>query len=268
MMPRSLAITLLLGFGLVLVQGEDADGIVIDFSHCGYRDSVVSLPNVEARLFVKHIEGDATATLQAAINQLAQAPSDEHGFRGALLLDNGAFEVEGQLKVAASGMVLRGSGETTIRATGTGRRTVIRVVGKDNAQFEELEREVTRDVAVGGFELPLDTTIGLQAGDLVRVTRPSAKEWIEAIGMDRFLVGWPSGTRDIQWERRITAISDKTITVDAPITTALETRFGGGRVQKLTQWPGRIHQVGIEGLRLESLPMNTHPEDENHAWVG
>lgn len=265
---RLLALSLLIGFGLTLGYAGDADGIAIDFSHCGYRSSEVPLPEVEARLFVRHSEGDVTAALQAAIDQLSTFPLDEQGFRGALLLDNGSFEIGGQLKVAASGIVLRGSGNTTIRATGTDRRPVIRVMGKDDAQFEKLGRQVTGDVAVGSVEIPLDSTTGLLVGGLVRVTRPSTKEWIEAIGMDRFLVGWRPGSRNIQWERRITAIADNTITVDAPITTALETRFGGGRVQKLTQWPGRHQQIGIEGLTLESIPTSTHPKDEDHAWVG
>ena len=265
---RLLGLSLLLGFGLTLGYAGDADGIAIDFSHCGYRSSEVPLPEVEARLFVRHSEGDVTAALQAAIDQLSTFSLDEQGFRGALLLDNGSFEIGGQLKIAVSGIVIRGSGNTTIGATGTDRRPVIRVMGKDDAQFEELEHQVAEDVAVGSAEIPLDSTNGLLVGDLVRVTRPSTTEWIEAIGMDRFLVGWRPGSRNIQWERRITAIADNTITVDAPITTALETRFGGGRIQKLTQWPGRLRQVGIEGLTLESIPTSTHPKDEDHAWVG
>ena len=269
MKRRALALSLFVAFSLATALADDEiDSVSIDFSHCGYRASSERLTNIEARLFVNHIQGDATALVQAAIDHLATLPQDDQGFRGALLLDDGDFEIAGQLKITASGMVLRGSGETTLRATGPDRRAVIRVLGKSDAQLEETERQVTNEVPVGGVEIALTSASGLQKGDVVFVTRPSTKEWIGAIGMDRFLVGWRPGSRDLQWERRILGITHKVITVDAPITTALEKRYGGGRVQKLAQWPGRIENVGIENLTLISAVAGKNPKDEDHAWTG
>ena len=268
MKRRSLGLALFVAFGFATAWADDIGSIAIDFSHCGYSASSERLPNVEARLFVNHVQGDATALLQAAIDHLATLPQDDQGFRGALLLDNGDFEIAGQLKIRASGIVLRGSGETTLRAMGPDRRAVIRVFGKSDAQLEETERQVASEVSVGGVDIALEFVSGLQSGDTVFVTRPSTKEWIEAIGMDRFLVGWRPGSRDLQWERRILAITGKVITVDAPITSALEQRYGGGVVQKLVQWPGRIENVGIENLTLLSAVASKNTKDEDHAWTG
>jgi hypothetical protein len=53
--------------------------------------------------------------------------------------------------------------------------------------------------------------------------------------------------------------------VDAPLTTAIETNFGGGTVG-VYSWPGRISNVGVENLRLESAFDAANPKDENHSW--
>jgi Family of unknown function (DUF6298)/Sodium:solute symporter family len=56
------------------------------------------------------------------------------------------------------------------------------------------------------------------------------------------------------------------VTVDAPITTALEQNFGGGRIERYS-WPGRLENVGIENLRCESVFDAANPKDENHSWM-
>ena len=80
---------------------------------------------------------------------------------------------------------------------------------------------------------------------------------------------WKPGSRDIQWERTITAIdaSNHTIQVDAPITTAIESRLGGGKIEIFT-WPGRLHNVGVENCELISELSTENPKDEDHAWFG
>ena len=46
-------------------------------------------------------------------------------------------------------------------------------------------------------------------------------------------------------------MQDNTVTVDAPITCAIEKRWGGGEIVKYED-PGRIERVGIENLRAIS----------------
>lgn len=120
---------------------------------------------------------------------------------------------------------------------------------------------------------------GLHVGDEVRIVRPSTAEWIASIGMHQFpgraggdfRFSWLPGKMDIAWRRRIIAIGNGEVTIDAPLTTALESKagsasFGGGTVSTFT-WPGRISQVGIEGLRCESDFDPANPHDEQHAWI-
>jgi len=55
------------------------------------------------------------------------------------------------------------------------------------------------------------------------------------------------------------------VTLDAPLTTALDGRYGGGSVYRC-EFPGRIRQVGVENLRLVSVQEASRPLDEDHAW--
>jgi len=87
---------------------------------------------------------------------------------------------------------------------------------------------------------------------------------------------WQPGNYDMHFERRITAIDGRTITVDAPLMHALDKRFGGGVIYQY-ETPGRIENVGVEDLRLisefgkasEEHPYG-HPKQrtssELHAW--
>ena len=56
------------------------------------------------------------------------------------------------------------------------------------------------------------------------------------------------------------------ITVDAPITTALERRYGGGTVARVTTGMP-MARAGIENLTLESEFDAANPRDEEHSWI-
>ncbi len=245
----------------------------IDFSTCGYRYSNVPIPDVPARVVVSPGEGDDDERIQAAIDHVAGLEPDTDGFRGTVLLAPGVFEVRGSLVIRDSGVVLRGSGirKTTVRAVGQDRRALIRIAGRpDLVVHPEHRRRVLGDVvAAGATAFAIDDSSGLEIGDSILVTRPSTKNWIDALGMDRFGIAWKPGTRDLRWERSVTGIDRRLnrIEIDAPITTALESRFGGGRVETFT-WAGRIQNVGVENLELVSEPLTESIRDEDHAWFG
>jgi hypothetical protein len=256
-----------------LVYERDANGDAIpDFSHCGYEMADVEIPAVRASIVVRPADGDDGRRIQDAIDSLAKLPVGPGGFRGAILLAPGQFEVGGQLVINHSGIVLRGSGAgeggTTIKATGIDRRPLLRIEGRnDRATKGQKYRVVDQRVSVGEDKLQLDTVKRLAVGDRVIVTRPSTREWIKALGADAFGVGWRSGTRDIRWDRRVTSIDGHTITLNAPITTAIEASLGGAVVEPY-DWSGRISHVGIEDVTLESSFDHDQPEDEEHAWFG
>ncbi len=258
--------------GTALEYVADAAGNRLpDFSHAGFGGGGVGLPDAPGRATVVSAEGDAGARIQAALDFVAALPLDSNGLRGAVVLGAGRYEISGQLRITASGVVLRGAGaDTVLVATGTGRRALIAIRGKsDRVVGTPAHIIADKFVPVGSTALRLQTVEGLRVGDAVSVSRPATKEWIHALGMDvapgRQQFTWKPAAMTITWDRTITAIDGDRITLDAPLTTALDAKFGGGTVASTT-WPGRITNVGIENLRCESTFDTSNPLDEQHAW--
>src|SRR2546423_812276 len=86
---------------LMACTGTDAElpqGIP-DFSHCGYMGGGVPIPDAPVRVVVPRAEGDNTARIQAAIDDLAALSPDDRGIRGAVLLQKGRYDVNGGLGV-------------------------------------------------------------------------------------------------------------------------------------------------------------------------
>ena len=205
---------------------------------------------------------------------------DAKGFRGAVLLRPGEYEIDSELRIATSGVVLRGSGNgergTTLVATGTGRRSLIVVSGRGERHEADGSRRKVSDpyVPVGARQFELEHVGGLHIGDRIAIVRPSTKEWIAQIQMDAFVgwrpesrLNWPAGSRDLLWDRRVTAIDGNRITIDAPITTALDAAIGGGVVFRY-DFEGRIDHVGVEHLRLVSRvePARVPPTRITPGW--
>ena len=89
---------------------KDAKGnSILDFSYCGYKSSEQDIPNVNNAIFVPKQDGDASDIIQRAINYVSGLKPDAKGFRGAVLLDKGTFNLEKNLWIQVSGVVLRGS---------------------------------------------------------------------------------------------------------------------------------------------------------------
>lgn len=278
------------GFGVIafaVASSMAADvEVEIDFSTCGYRHSAVPIPLVPVRAVVEADDReDDQPAIQAALDHVASLEPDANGFRGAVLLKGRQFILRRGLTLTASGVVLRGSdkGKTTVEGTDLSREPIVRVLGKSDLvpDDEDAYTVSNESVPAGARRLTLDSVEGLELGQRVLVHRPSTKEWIESIGMDREGIAWKPGTRDLVWERTLVSIEGNRIELDAPITMALEERFGGGVVVPFS-WPGRIADVGIENLTLlsgssggadggpllESRPWHgITMENVEHAWV-
>ncbi|MCW0481799.1 DUF6298 domain-containing protein [Gaoshiqia sediminis] len=246
-----------------------------DFSYAGYQAGEKAIPDVRVKVVVPMREGDATAAIQSAINYVAGLPIDADGFRGAILLDRGTHSVFGSLTIPASGIVLRGYGQgengTVLLGAGTDRETLVQVLGADNRR-EEKPLEITDAyVPVGAFSFSVEDGHTLKAGDQVTVWRPATNNWIEMLGMKEFggetgWLGWREGDQDIRWDRTVVSVEGTRVTIDAPITTALDQQMGGGKLVRY-ELPGRISQVGIENLTLRSAYDPENPKDENHRWM-
>ena len=262
-----------------LKYDSDAQGNrVPDFSSCGYAGANRAIPDAPARVTVAPGKGDSTARIQAAIDYVAGLPLDSNGLRGAVLLLKGRHEVSGSLRLNASGVVLRGQGMdskgTVLVATGLDRRTLIRIAGRNDRAVASGKSWAIKDeyVPVGATTLRVDHSGGLKPGDTVSVIRPCTQAWIERLGTTQFAgsegdwrLTWKPGSRDLVWDREVRSVEGEQITLDAPITTAIESAFGGGRVEAY-DWPGRLQNVGVENLRCESTFDAANPKDENHSW--
>ncbi|MFD1771981.1 DUF6298 domain-containing protein [Sphingobacterium suaedae] len=246
-----------------------------DFSYAGYEGGDKAIPEAPVRIIVPKGDGDATQRIQRAIDYVAQLPIDAHGLRGAVVLEAGTYHVGGSIHLHTSGVVLRGSGftknGTVIKGTGTTRETLIRILGKDNA--ERSGKQEIRDayVPVNSFSVDVSDASHFNVGDAVVITRPSTAKWIDVLGTGHFgggltSLGWKPGTRDVVWHRQVQRVEGNRLVFDAPLTMALDTVYGRSTVEKCT-WPGRIEQVGVENIALESVFDPGNLKDEDHRWM-
>ncbi len=245
-----------------------------DFSRCGYEQNVHGIPFVPAVYEVEPVSGDATALIQQAIDAVSARPIDASGFRGAVLLGKGTFEVSGTLVISANGVVLRGSGEeeTILQATGNSRRTLIEMKGQGDVVLKNQHTISSAFVEPGAVSFSLDDTEGLSIGDSVFIERPSTEEWIDALGMKDFKglflekrLNWVEGTRNVIWDRTITNLVGDVVYLDIPLTTEIDSSLGQATVRAYT-WETRIENVGVEHLRCISDFDSNNAKDEEHAW--
>ncbi|MFT3870721.1 MAG: DUF6298 domain-containing protein [Nibricoccus sp.] len=259
--------------GKLKYSADDEGSLVPDFSHAGYAGGGVALPIVPVKFILAPEVGDNTARIQAALDRLAGLPIDETGFRGAVLLKKGRYEIEGQLRIKASGVVLRGEGQgadgTVLVATGTDRRALILVRGKNDLVIRPSVAVDDKKVSVGSVEIHVKNQQNLKSGDTVLISRPATAEWIKALGMHispgRQQFAWKPQAMTIVWERTIVSVKAGAVTLEAPLTTALDEKYGGGTVS-LFSWPGRLTKIGVENVRCESTFDPANPLDEQHAW--
>ncbi len=288
---------------LVYEPNRDGDTI-LDFSNCGYKGGGVRLPDAPV---IKTLEpqnsNDDTERIQSAIDEVSKLPRDPNGLRGAVLLKIGVYRIGKSLKIAASGVVLRGEGngenDTVLIATGHSVRSLIAIGAPGNSSRQDISEEddtpadihlldnsdanhqpVTESrVPVGARSFHVRNPSGFKVGDTLHVSRVGNAEWIHEIAMDlikpingdRELVQWKPFT--LKFDRVITAIDGDRITVDAPIACAIESKWGGGDVSKYPD-TDRIEQCGVEKLysiseydksKTETLAGKEYPCDENHA---
>ena len=264
--------------GKISYDANDRGDRVPDFSTCGFAGGDRPIPNVQVVVVVPCRAGDSTARIQKAIDYASALRPDTNGLRGAVLLLAGRHEVSGGLVITNSGVVLRGEGigekGATLVASGLDRRTLIRIVGRNdwaNSSGAKWELQDAR-IPVGATSLRVANANGLVPGTPVRIVRPSTQTWIDQLGADEFGGGigggWKRGSRDIAWERIVKSVEGDLVNLDAPITTAIEKGPAGeARLAMVRgEWPGRIHQVGVENLSLESTFDASNASDENHSW--
>ena len=277
--------------GRLLYKRDNLGNRIPDFTACGYKAGKEGIPYVPTRVVVKPGDGDDRALIQAAIDRVAAMTPDADGFRGAVLLTAGEYQVSGPLLISTSGVVLRGVGESETEGTrlkSTDRSGVylsnetilLQIQGSGSATGTGTAQAITSPyVPSGSNSFEVASVSGFSVGSEVRVYRPCTTGWITAIGMDQLSENdngidnrWKEGMRDLYWHRTIQRIEGNRIFLDAPITTAIDQTYGGGTVQKYN-FTGQIEKCGVEDIRGLSSYDETKRDsagnyiDEAHAWT-
>lgn len=247
---------------------------MLDYSTCGYRNSSQPIPDVNTVVYVPWRAGDNSARIQRAVDYAASLPLGADGFRGAVLLGKGEFEISSPIRISASGIVLRGSGvdETVIKKNGFDRGAAIYIEGVFDPTVADTIAITDSYVPVNSARLTVSPTARLKAGDEVFILRPSTKEWIESMKCDIFgggisAISWKPSDIDMLWDRTVVSDDNGAVTLDAPVTMALDSKWSDVKFLPYS-WPGRISDVGIENLTIVSDYNKKYPKDEDHAWDG
>ncbi|MDB5271402.1 MAG: hypothetical protein JWP58_4442 [Hymenobacter sp.] len=267
----------------ISVQGRlqyvpDSRGNTVpDFSAVGYRSGDVAIPTVPVAVTLAPVAGDNRARIQAAIAQVSALPLNASGFRGAVLLTAGTYAVSGPLVVSASGVVLRGQGAgtagTKLVATLRQQHTLVAFTGAGRASAQSSTGKLITNayLPIGARTCTVASGHTFAVGDLVVLRRTPNQAWINLLGMDTLYaedstcVDWTPGSYTIDFKRKVTAVSGNTITLDAPVVDPIDPTYATGTLLKYT-WTGKIENVGIESLRLDSE--YSSPTDEQHGWDG
>jgi len=272
-----------------LVYVSDAEGNRIpDFSHAGYQGGGVPIPDIPVVKTISPIEGDNTTHIQNALFEMSFLPKDSDGFRGALLLTAGKYEIRGTINFGFDGVVLRGVGDgddptmnTILWATGNSpnQRTVLIAGGGAATKWREevpnTRTNITSDsVLVGDHVFEVEDTSKFSIGDNVIIYHPCTAEWLAAIdsggtfwylpsaepGVD---LPWEVGSQPIVFNRFITDIQGNSIIVDVPVFNHLIRRLSQSYIYKYAR-TGLRTQIGIEDLRIDIETAGG--ADEAHAW--
>ncbi len=263
--------------GRLVYATESGQNRIPDFSHAGYENGTGLVPSVPEATRVSPGDGDDTARIQAAIDSVGQRPIGPSGYRGAVVLAAGRYEIGGVVRVNREGVVLRGSGQggdpasaTLLLATGTSTTTrVVLGTGASSGWDDEVagtRTDVTTSfVAAGALSFEVSNAGPLAVGDTVVVVHPNTQAWYDAIdgGGVTSDPPWAPGTLpDHRYKRRIRSKSGNRLTLDAPIFHHLDRSLTQAYVFKL-QPDTAVARVGIENLRVDSEFVGS--EDEAHA---
>lgn len=251
--------------GFLIYRPTEIGDRIPNFSMVGYGGGGVSIPDATELVSADRIvsvapeRGGDYDRIQDAIDQVSSMPLNEYGLRGIVQLQAGDYQLEGNktLRIRASGVVLRGSGtgETILTATGTAQNTLLSVSGSCSSWTVPgtTHEVIDKYVPVGAACFQVDSAKNLNVGDRVVVHRRCNDAWITQIGMDRIpdagdTVQWQAGSYQFYMDRVIVGIDGNRVFLNAPITTSIDRRWGGGRIYAINE-TGWLRNVGIENLR-------------------
>lgn len=265
---------------------SDSDGNRIpDFSGAGYKGGGVDIPIIPVVKIIEAIQGDNTSHIQSAINEVAGFNPDGNGFRGAILLKAGTYQVNGTIRLNQSGIVLRGEGDgddpagnTIIFGKGNTphQRTILIAGGGSLTRWSEqapgTKTNITSSkIFTGQKSFSVENASLFNTGDNIIVYHPITDAWINAVqgGGTASDPSWVvQDGLNIIYNRYIKNISGNTITVDVPLFYSLDKSLSQSYIYKYSRNNLKTN-IGIENLRIDieaiGIPQDSNG-DENHAW--
>jgi regulation of enolase protein 1 (concanavalin A-like superfamily) len=235
-----------------LIYQPDTNGDTIpDISMCGYEGGGVPIPTkIPVVLTLNPVVGDNLGQIQNAIATVGNMPVQSNGFRGAILLKAGIYNVSDSILINKSGIILRGEGDgpdgTVLQMTG-GNITILTMDngGSGASEVANTRHNITDPyVPVGAKWFHVDSTNGWAVGDNIKVVRVCTANWLAIINQ----TNWSPGAFYVQWDRVITEMSSNRIAMDMPITQGIDTNYGGGYAFKYT-YPTRLTNCAFEDIR-------------------
>jgi hypothetical protein len=256
--------------GLLTYTNDALGNHLIDYSYAGYMGGGIAIPtNQTVKETLSPGGGDDTANIQNAINTVGGMTPNASGIRGEVLLNPGTYTISGTLSLGTSGVILHGSGTTTILDfTGTASSgNAITISGSSGStQIGSTTYNITDAyVPLGATNIHLNTVSGLAVGTNIVVRRPWTTSWINAIGMSNL---WSASGHQNDAERKITAVNGNQVTVDIPLPVPIESQWCTGTVFPYTD-SGRVQQCGVENLRMVSAwGLATTGNTNGFGWTG
>jgi hypothetical protein len=255
-----------------LLATVDGESKIPDFSFAGFERNEKPMPDVPTVITITPRDGDDGQRIQDAITEVSQLPLI-NGYRGAILIKAGNYEVERPLIIGTSGVVIRGEGQgetgTVITSTAvvnsSEKFSLIRFLSA-NPNYKEIGSRLILDndlIKVGATKIPVSSSSGFAAGDTVYLVKTPNQKWIDTLGMAQY--DWTPATYTIAHFRTIKKVEPGALYLDIPVVDAMYGKLGGGYIVKATV-PGKLSHCGVENLRLKSVYASD--VDENHAWIG
>lgn len=256
------------------------DMLIQDFSYAGYQRGEQEVP-VKTQLVLDVTKPpynadntgkqDVTAILQKAIDD---AGRQKQG--GVAYLPKGTYKVSPLadnnycLRIEHSHVVLRGSGldQTFIynsSANMRGKAIIAIGSGTSWAKTGENKKQIVKDLMGPTTIIPIESSSGFKAGDLIIIRNYIDNDWIEKHKMLQYWKDKGNDLGGLLYCREIMAVDAQTneLTIDIPVRYALETKHGAC----VYKAPPMLTEVGVENLSVgnqQSLIESGWSEEDYH----
>jgi hypothetical protein len=167
--------------GKLVYKADSLGNSIPDFSNAGYQGGGVAIPYVQTKAILWPVPGDNSDRIQKIIDSVSALTPDSYGFRGAIQLKMGMYQLYKPIYIKTSGIVLRGEGmsdigtilfgKTPLETTPTPRRgprpALVNIAGDSAIKIiEETKQSITDSyVPVGARSFTVTIARDFKSGD-------------------------------------------------------------------------------------------------------